>query len=193
MEDAFAADAYVIEQLIRPVVNLYRVSALLPSGEPGRPVAFVRQKRFALKEDIRFFADEDESEELFRIKARRMIDVLARYDVAAADGSAIGTLAKVFGRSLFRSTWRLLDPEERELAVAQEKNMAIALLRRVQDTIPLPYHFDIDANGRRLGEVRRQFSLRDKYTLDLSGDRERTIDRRLAIALGVGLDALQQR
>jgi uncharacterized protein YxjI len=193
MDDRFQYDAYLIEQLIRPVVNLYRVSIRLPSGDAGEAVAFVRQKRFALKEDIRFFADESEEQELFRIKARRMIDVVARYDVAAADGSAIGTLAKVFGRSLLRSTWRLLDPDEREIAVAQEKSMAIALLRRVQDMIPLPYHFTISRDGNELGGVHRHFSFRDRYTLDLTGDRDRQIDRRLAVALAVGLDALQQR
>jgi hypothetical protein len=39
----------------------------------------------------------------------------------------------------------------------------------------------------------RKFKLRDEYVLDLSGDRERRIDRRLAIALAVGLDTLQNR
>ena len=46
------------------MANLYRVSA------GATPVAFVRQKRMALKEDIRFFADENETRELFRLKAR---------------------------------------------------------------------------------------------------------------------------
>jgi hypothetical protein len=193
VDDPFQQDAYLIEQLIRPVANLYRVSVRLPSGEAGQAVAFVRQKRFALKEDIGFFADESQERELFRIKARRMIDVGGRYDVAAADGSRIGMLEKVFGRSLLRSTWRLLDSDEREVAIAQEKSMAIALLRRVQDMIPLPYHFTISENGRELGGVHRHFSLRDRYTLDLTGDRERQVDRRLGVALAVGLDALQQR
>lgn len=193
MDDRFQQDAYLIEQLIRPVINLYRVSLRLPSGEAGEAVAFVRQKRFSLKEDIGFFADESQEQELFRIKARRMIDVGGRYDVAAADGSRVGMLEKVFGRSLFRSTWRLLDPDEREVAVAQEKSMAIALLRRAQDMVPLPYHFTIRSGERELGGVHRHFSLRDRYTLDLTGDRDRQVDRRLAVALAVGLDALQQR
>ena len=36
-------------------------------------------------------------------------------------------------------------------------------------------------------------TIADRYTLDLSGDPERTLDRRLALALAVGLDALQAR
>ena len=55
MTDWHDADRFEIDQLIRPVANLYRISAR------GVPVAFVRQKRLALKEDIRFFADEGQT------------------------------------------------------------------------------------------------------------------------------------
>ena len=93
-----AADRFVIDQLIRPMVNLYRISA------DGAPVAFVRQKRMAIKEDIRFFAHEDETEELFRIKARSLMEFGGRYDVTTPAGERIGVLGKVFGKSLLRST-----------------------------------------------------------------------------------------
>jgi hypothetical protein len=39
----------------------------------------------------------------------------------------------------------------------------------------------------------RKFQLRDRYVLDLSGDTEKVLDRRLAIALAIGLDTLQNR
>ena len=39
----------------------------------------------------------------------------------------------------------------------------------------------------------RKFQLRDRYVLDLAGDAERAIDRRLAIALAIALDTLQNR
>jgi uncharacterized protein YxjI len=185
--EAFSSDRYAVEQLIRPIANLYRVSA------DGSPVAFVRQKRLALKEDLRFFADEDETEELFRIKARSLVDVTATSDVTAADGTRIGALAKVFGVSLLRSTWRLLDADGTEIARAQEQNMIVALVRRFTD-FPLPYHFEIrSADGRELGTVRRAWSVRDRYELDLSNDVGRTVDRRLGVALTVALDALQSR
>jgi hypothetical protein len=41
--------------------------------------------------------------------------------------------------------------------------------------------------------ARKFLSVRDRYTLDLSGDQERRFDRRLGIALAIGLDALQNR
>jgi hypothetical protein len=106
MDERFAHDRFLVDQLVRPLINLYRVTPLAAGETPaGGPIAFVRQRRMAIKEDIRFHADENESQEVFRIKARSIFDIGgARYDVTAADGSPIGVLEHSFGRSLFRST-----------------------------------------------------------------------------------------
>ncbi|MBA3347561.1 MAG: hypothetical protein H0T13_03280 [Actinobacteria bacterium] len=188
------ADRFVIDQLIRPMVNLYRIQA------DGTPVAFVRQKRMAIKEDIRFYADESQTDELFRIKARAVMEFSGRYDVTTPAGERVGVLGKVFGKSLLRSTWSIMDANEQELAIAKERSVPIAILRRAIDLvpygdfIPIPFHFTIDTvEGAHLGDLNRRFGVRDTYDLDLSGDTARTIDRRLAIALGIALDALQSR
>jgi hypothetical protein len=34
---------------------------------------------------------------------------------------------------------------------------------------------------------------RDTYTIDMTADRDRTVDRRLVLAVAVGMDALQAR
>jgi hypothetical protein len=186
-----SADRFVIDQLIRPIANLYRISA------GPTPVAFVRQKKMAIKEDIRFYADENQTDELFRIKARKMVELGGRYDVTTPAGEKVGVLEKAFGKSLLRSTWRILDASEQEIAVAKERSVPIAIIRRLVD-LPIPFHFTIDGGGvvgaeRHLGDLNRRFGLRDKYDLDLSGDFDRRLDRRLAIALGIALDALQGR
>jgi uncharacterized protein YxjI len=193
MTDWLSEDRFVIDQLIKPMVNLYRISA------GPTPVAFVRQKRMAIKEDIRFYADESETRELWRIKARSMMEISARYDVRTPEGETIGVLGKVFGKSLLRSTWQILDPAEQALAVATERSMSIAVLRRLVevvpygDFVPIPFHFTIDAGERHVGDLNRRLGFRDTYDLDVSGDVERTIDRRLAVSLGIALDALQSR
>ena len=110
-------------------------------------------------------------------------------------------LEKVFGKSLLRSTWRILGPDEQAVAVAQERSTVGAIVRRAIDfvpdvggLIPIPYNFDLLlADGRAAGRMDRKFQLRDRYVLDLTGDTERLIDRRVAVALAIGLDALQNR
>jgi hypothetical protein len=200
MTDGFDADRFLIDQLVRPIANLYRVTPLAAGETPaGGPIAFVRQKKLAVKEDIRFYGDEQETQELFRIKARSLFDIGgARYDVVAGD-ERIGLLEHVFGKSLFRSTWRVFDAQEQESAVAQERSLPMAIARRVVDFVPygewvpIPYNFDLLVDGRVAGHLNRKFQLRDRYVLDLSGDSDRRIDRRLAIALAIGLDTLQNR
>jgi uncharacterized protein YxjI len=193
MSDWLHEDRFTIDQLIRPMVNLYRISA------GPTPVAFVRQKRMAIKEDIRFFADEKEVRELWRIKARSLMEFGGRYDVTTPEGEKIGVLGKVFGKSLLRSTWSIMDANEQELAIAKERSQFWAIVRRVVDVIPygdvvpILFHFTIDERDRHLGDFTRKIGIRDTYTLDLSGDPERTLDRRLAIALAIALDALQSR
>ena len=200
MVDRFAHDSFFVDQLIRPLANLYRISTLGPDGEsPGEPLAFVRQKKLAIREDIRFFADESETEELFRLKARGVMEFRGRYDVFAAEGARVGVLEKVFGKSLLRSTWRVYDADEREVAWAHEKSLPVAILRRGIDLvpygefIPVVFQFTIFMDGREVGDLRRPIGVRDRYVLKLGGDVERRIDRRVAVALAIALDALQSR
>jgi hypothetical protein len=198
--EAFDADRYLVDQLVRPIVNLYRVTPLAAGETPaGPPVAYVRQKKMAIKEDIRFYADEGETQELFRIKARSMFDIGgARYDVFVGE-EKLGVLEHQFRASLLRSTWTVRGADDAELMIARERSLPLAIARRLIDFvpygewIPVPYNFDFVMDGRVVGTMNRKFQLRDRYILDLGGDHERRIDRRLAIALAIGLDTLQNR
>ncbi len=196
----FDYDRFLIDQLIRPIANLYRVTPLaIGETAAGPPVAYVRQKKLKVKEDIRFYADEAETQELFRIKARSLLDTGgSRYDVFVGE-ERLGLLWHKLRESLVRSTWHVGGPDEQEIALARERSRAGAILRRLIDFVPygayvpIPYNFDILLDGKVVGGMDRKFKLRDQYVLDLSGDDERKLDRRLAIALAVGLDALQNR
>ena len=186
------------------MINQYEVSTLGADGKSaGEPVCFVEQKRMKLKEDLRAFTDDSKSSEVFRIKARQVWDPRARYDVTDDAGRQVGQLAKVFGRSLLRSTWRIYDAAGNEVAWARERNLLVALVRRFvgfvpfigafADWVPIPYHFDYFVGDKRIGGLERILGVRDRYRLDVSGDTERAIDRRVVLALAVGMDALQAR
>jgi uncharacterized protein YxjI len=197
-------DLFLLRQRWAPVINRYEFTVPAPDGGPGQPVCFVEQKRFKFKEDIRFFTDDTKQVEVMRLKARQRFDPAARYDVTDADGGKIGEIQKVFGASLLRSTYRLYDASGEETAKATEKSLAVALFRRlvgfipyvdyVADWLPIPYHFVFLRGDRELGSnTRRAWKIRDTYTIDLSGDPDRSLDRRLVLAIAVGMDALQAR
>ena len=198
----FDYDRYRVDQVIRPIANLYRVTPLAAGETPaGGPIAFVRQKKLAIKEHIKFFADEGETQEIFHIQARTMFDTGgSKYDVVDPQEGTIGLLEHLFKQSLLRSTWRISNSAGEEVAVARERSQVMAILRRVVDfvpeyggLIPIPYNFDILAGEQPIGRMDRKFKLRDQYVLDLSADTGRSLDRRLAIALAIGLDTLQNR
>jgi uncharacterized protein YxjI len=197
-------DVFLLRQRWAPVINRYEFTLPAADGSPGEPVCFVEQKRFKFKEDIRFFTDDTKQVEVMRLKARQRFDPAARYDITDADGIKIGEIQKVFGASLLRSTYLLYSASGEETAKATEKSLAVALFRRlvgfipyvdnVADWLPIPYHFVFLRGDRVLGSnTRRAWKIRDTYTIDLSGDADRTLDRRLVLATAVGMDALQAR
>ncbi len=198
-------DVFVLRQKIKLVINQYEFFLPAPDGStPGDAICFVEQKRFKFKEDIRFYLDAGKTQELLRIKARQRFDPRATYDITDEAGAKIGEITKVFGASLLRSTFRINDAAGQELFLSTEKSLGVALFRRlvgfipyvenIADWLPIPYHFVFKRGEEILGENRRQLGkFRDIYTIDLTPDSARTIDRRLALALAVGQDALQAR
>ena len=197
-------DVFILRQKIKLAINHYEFFLGDAAGTPGEPIAFVEQKRFKFKEDIRFYTDPSKTQELLRIKARQRFDPRATYDITDESGAKIGEITKVFGASLLRSTFRINDASGQELFISTEKSMPIALTRRavgfipyvenVANWLPIPYHFVFKRGEEILGENRRQLGkFRDTYTIDMTADAAHTIDRRLVLALSVGQDALQAR
>jgi uncharacterized protein YxjI len=197
-------DVFLLRQRIKLVINQYEFFLPSADGGLGERICFVEQKRFKFKEDIRFYTDESKTQELLRIKARQRFDPRATYDVTDSAGAKIGAIQKVFGASLLRSTYAILDASGEQIAITTEKSMPIAIFRRavgfipyvenVADWLPIPYHFVFKHGEEIIGENTRQtFKIRDNYTIDMSADSGRILDRRLVLAIAVGMDALQAR
>ncbi|MGW2306317.1 hypothetical protein [Streptomyces sp. NPDC001809] len=189
---------FLVRQKVTPMANRYLVHTAAADGSEGELVAFAHQKRMALKEQVTFYTDESQRQVLFTFKARQVIDLGATYDVHGASGTRLGSFRKNFGASLLRSTWHLSSEGAEGETTGQERSEGIALLRRAWEFLPftdllpfvVPYHFDFTESGRAVMSVDKVFGLRDRYVLDIA---DPELDRRLAIAQAVALDALQSR
>lgn len=188
-------DRFLVAERFKLIGDRYELSSAAPDGEePDRLLATIERAAFQARE--RLEARGADGAVLFTVQAQRILDVGGRYLVHDAEGGRIGELRKLFVDSLIRSSWEVWDGGGTLVARARERSLALALGRRVTDILPLPipYHFDLHgAGGEALGSVTRRRTIRDRYVLDLSGDDAQLIDRRLALALGVALDALQDR
>ena len=189
-----ATQRFALRQKITLMVNRYELRPIGPDGTEGALVAFAEQKRMAFKEQVTFFTDESKTQPVFGFKARQRIDLGATYDVTDAQGNPIGEFRKDFKKSLLRSTWHLSTPDGLT-AMGQERNAAIAIIRRFVDIPFLLFHFDFTApDGQVILSSERQRSLRDRYELTVPVlDNGWQLDWRVAAAMGVALDALQAR
>jgi uncharacterized protein YxjI len=197
-----SSNRFLIQQVFRPIGNEYRISIPMPgSSEEGAPLLFVKQKKLAIREDIRFRLDPDRDEHLFMIKAKTVFEFRGRHEVLGPDGQVIGLLEKDFARSLVRSHWHVRDTSGTELFEGYEASWPIAIVRRIAGFLPeifslltwLPFNFVLMRNGSQMGSYRRVLGkLRDRYVLELEPGLE-DVDRRLLLAFAIGLDALQDR
>lgn len=197
----------IIEQKITVFTNMYRIFGAGPEGARASLIAFAQQKRLAFKEKVTFYGDEQKTQETFTFRAEKVFDVHGRYFVEDPTGQMVGMFRKVFGKSLFVSTWRLMDADGNELFEVKENSMALALLRRFGGAIPIigdlvelivlffRYHFEfVDlASSEVVGEYRKTTLFRDHYQLSTTDEAFGKLDWRVFAALGVGLDALQSR
>lgn len=195
-EPSGEAARFHLAQKITPMQNVYRVHADA-DGEPGPLIAFAKQKRMALKEQFTLYRDESATRPVLTITADRRLDVRSTLTVRDPSGTVVGTLRKRGAASLLRSTWELEQPGL-PVVVVQERNLAVALLRRLWGMVPIVgdvpvpwvFHFDgHDPAGRLVLTHTRRWGVRDRYVLEVRPP----YDARLAIALAICLDALQRR
>ncbi|WP_089828098.1 LURP-one-related/scramblase family protein [Halogranum amylolyticum] len=181
----FDANRYEIRQKLR-IGDKYNVY------EEGTddPILESAQKKFRLKEDFRF-DDPETGEERFRVKADSVIDVAASYDIVdSRTGDRIGSVKRSV-KSFFKHEYALVDPDGTVVATVKEDSWLRAVLRRNVTTL-IPFSYDVEGpNGERLGTISEQFTpVRDRYTIDLSGDGE--LDPRLAVIGTVVIDAIEE-
>lgn len=181
--------SFYLTQKIAVTVNRFEVRERQLDGEVGRLICFAQQKRMAFKEEVTFYADEARTHPVFSFKARNVMELNGKYDVFDQAGNQLAFFRKNWQASLLRSTFEVEGPGY--TGTGQERNMAVAILRRIGDIPFLSIHFDYtDSSGAPLVSIERQATLRDKYTVTVPDSR---IDFRVAAALAVGMDVLLQR
>ena len=103
----------------------------------GRSVAYVKQKAFRLKEDVEVHTDDSRQTLLWRIKADRIIDWSAAYRITDAGGALLGTLRRRGGRSLWRATYVISDPNDQVMGGIHEKDPWTKVLDGLLSIVPI--------------------------------------------------------
>lgn len=129
-----------LARIAYPLTLTFRIFALgqqvVGTDASGQPVCFVKQKAFRLKEDVLIFRDEGQTEQLYRIKADRIIDIGARYDITDANGGLAGAVKQEGMRTLWRATYRIIDSAGELIGRIHEENPWLKVIDGVIGEIP---------------------------------------------------------
>lgn len=158
----------------------------------GNQIMFSQQKAFKLREDIRVYTDEQKTNEVLYIQARQIIDFGASYDVMdSTNGEKVGTLRRKGLKSLFQDEWDILDANDQPIGLLTEDSVLMALLRRFLSSL-IPQIYNITIGGNLVAEFRQNFNpFTYHLKLDFSMDSMNQFDRRLGIAAGILLAAIE--
>ena len=187
MNPVFQYNHYLLKRQVFALAGKFRFYD--PSG---KLVLFSEQKMFKLREDIRVFSDESKTQEVLMIKARQIIDFSAAYDVVdSATGQKIGALRRKGLASLLRDEWEILDVGDIAIGTLFEDSMGLALIRRFLSNL-VPQNYDITLGTDRVADLRQNFNpFTYQLNLDFSMDINKRLDRRLGIAAGILLAAIE--
>ncbi len=103
----------------------------------GQVVAYIKQKAFKLKEDIKIFSDEQQQQQLFQIKADRIIDFSANYSITRPDGRPVGSIKRKGARSILKATYLLFDANGSEVGMIQEENAWVKVMDALIGEVPV--------------------------------------------------------
>ncbi|WP_019912050.1 hypothetical protein [Paenibacillus sp. HW567] len=187
MNNAYNHSEYIIRKKVFSIMgaklHIYNSSEEL--------VLYSQMKAFKLKEDIALYTDETMTKELLRIKARNVIDFSATYDVQDSEtGEHLGSLRRKGLKSIVKDEWVLLDSRDTEIGLIKEDSTAMALLRRFITLIPQKYN--IELGNTTFPAFRQNFNpFVTKIIADFSEDRKGLLDRRLGLAAGILLCAVE--
>lgn len=189
MNPIFQFNQYTLKRQVFALTGKFRFYN--PSGQL---VMFSEQKMFRLREDIRVYSDESKTQEVLMIKARQIIDFSAAFDVVdSATGTKIGALRRKGLQSILRDEWEVLDVGDNVIGSLFEDSMGLALLRRFLTNL-VPQNYDLLVGGARVADLKQNFNpFTYELNLDFSMDVAHQLDRRLGIAAGILLAAIEGR
>jgi uncharacterized protein YxjI len=182
-----------------PLQLKFKLLALAPQiyvrDAQGSLLGYVRQKLLALREAVTVFADEAQTQPLFAIKADRVFDFRARYDMfRMPDGTQVGAVKQQGMRSLWRLHMDIYDALGNSDMVLREENPWIKMLDELIGELPIigaftgyflnpTYRID-SANGTPLLRIKKHRSfLESSFTIDKLAELPPDAEQRAVLAL----------
>jgi len=103
----------------------------------GNLIGYVKQKLLKLKEDINVYADEQQTQHLFNIKADRVLDFSARYNFTDNRGNHIGAIKRQGMRSIWKANYEVYDGSDNQVLQIHEESAWVKVVDALVGEIPV--------------------------------------------------------
>lgn len=163
----------------------------------GSLAGYCKQKAFRLREDLRVYKDDAQTQELLRIHTDRIIDVSATYQVLLPSGECIGAFRQHGIRGIFKDKWDALSPTGDRIGSIDEESAWKATLRRLHEATAmlLPQKYIVtDTAGKPVAIYRTHFNpFVHKISVAILLEEDDQFDDLFLLAGGILLAAIEGR
>ncbi|MBI5079776.1 MAG: hypothetical protein HZC38_11840 [Chloroflexi bacterium] len=163
-----------------PLTLSFKVIAFNPqvrvTDASGNLVLYVKQKALALKEDVKVFSDEAQKNQLYQMKANKIIDFSAQYNISTPSGGALGAVKRQGMASLWKATYNIVDAAGAEVGLVHEENPWLKVLDGLVSDIPFVGMFInpaylVEYRGGTVLYLKKQPAFMEgKFTVEKRGD-----------------------
>ena len=123
-----------------PLSRSFKLFAFSPQisvrDADGQLRLYVKQKAFKLKEAVTVFADEAQTQPLFKLNADRVIDFRARYHFSDAAGNYVASIKRQGARSIWRARYDI-EYNDQVVMTIQEENPWVKVADALLGEVPV--------------------------------------------------------
>jgi uncharacterized protein YxjI len=128
----------------------------------GNILGYCRQKLFKLKEDIRIYTDESQSQELFCIKQKQILDAFGNFGVIDSNtGTLLGSIKREWLSSAFaKDKYEIFNQNNQLIGKIEETSTGSALARKyLPGGALIPEKMTLELNGVPVAEINQSFKI----------------------------------
>ncbi len=158
-------------------------------------IGYSKQKALKIKEDIRVFSDESESNQILNIKQRNYIDLYGKFDFTDPNtGESLGGIRRNMGKSFFRDSYSIFGPDDQVYGEIKEDSLMNAMIRKyvIFASLAFPQVFSMDVQGQSSIIFTQKINpIIQKLTIQIPAENQ--LDRRVILGAAMVIIAIEGR
>jgi len=187
-----------MKKLSFPLKFTFKISTLsndfIAEDSSGAQVAYVRQKMFKLKEEVKVYKDESKSELITTIKADKWLDFSASYNFWDERGNNYGKIGRKGWASLWKAHYEIYDNAPKLNFTIREANGWVKVVDGLIGEIPIlgfftgylfnPAYNIMDEKGKVVAMLKKETSFWGRrFIVEKLGQIEELEEERIVIGL----------